>query len=156
MALALGAGVSAASRAAGTSMLAWSAMPRPSGQRPSHWQPGSNPPVAFGPARLELARWRRCAPTMAARPPGREALTVGAFVSAAYLSIDRAMAQRFIEGDVLGEAGGVGRALLGGHQPHAGRPRGVRAEPPLPGVAIGDDQIRQLISNHECRDLKRG
>jgi hypothetical protein len=32
----------------------------------------------------------------------------------------------------------------------------VRAEPPLPGVAIGDDQIRQLISNHECRDLKRG
>src|ERR1700745_4011485 len=57
----------------------------------------------------------------AAPPPRREALPVGRIVATPDLAVDPAVAQCLLERLLIGEAGRLGRALLGQHQPDAGR-----------------------------------
>src|SRR6266511_6146525 len=57
----------------------------------------------------------------APRPAGGEALAIGGIVPAPRLPVDPPVAQRFIQRLIVGEAGRLGRALPGEHQPDPGR-----------------------------------
>ena len=64
--------------------------------------------------------------TTAARATRREALHVGAPDRACDLAVDPAVAERLLERLVIAQAGRLGRALLGQHEPDPGVEHGVR------------------------------
>jgi hypothetical protein len=59
-------------------------------------------------------------------------------------TLSEAVAQGLIQRCVVGEAGGVGRALLGENQPDAARLLVMGGEPRLPRRGIRDDELWHL------------
>src|SRR6185295_8731699 len=92
----------------------------------------------------------------AAPPPRCEALPIGCLVATSELAVDPAVAQRLLERLLIRQAGGrLGRALLGKHQPDAGRLVMVLTKPFPPGTSARHQQLLQL-DRHPSQDAIPG
>src|ERR1035437_7543039 len=83
----------------------------------------------------------------AARPTWSKASLVGGLVAAPGLTIDPAVAERFVERLVVRKAGRLGRATLGEGKSHPDRIVVISGEPRPPRGCVSDDELWQFVAH---------